>query len=97
MLDEEERELLKLIKHYEERAEKYEYEYQMNGMASQERAWMRNQRMANNLRLALNAKKLHDKLCSLHDKVLLLDTSEETDKLAERVRYIQDKIMEGEL
>ena len=92
----EKKELQKLIDHYQERAEYYEYEYQVNGMASQERAWMRNQRMADNLRAALNGKDTHAELTDLKLRVSALDTKD-PGKLVEQVKHLHEMMERGVL
>jgi len=91
----EEDELRKLIKHYDERAEYYEYEYQMNGIPSQERAWMRNQRMADALRKALNGKDDRDALNDLKLRILDIDT-QDLLKCGQQVMRLQKQIEDGE-
>lgn len=90
----EEDELRKLIKHYDERAEYYEYEYQMNGIPSQERAWMRNQRMADALRKALNGKDDRDSLNDLKLRVLDIET-QGLLKCCQQVERLQKQIRDG--
>ena len=84
-------ELRKLIDHYQERADKYEYEYQIDGMASQERAWMRNERMADALRMALNGSSVLDKYHDLRMRVMELD-ADDAGKLVRQVEYLQKRI-----
>ena len=90
----EEDELRKLIKHYDERAEYYEYEYQMNGIPSQERAWMRNQRMADALRKALNGKDDRDSLNDLKLRVMDIET-QDLLKCGQQVKRLQKQIEDG--
>lgn len=92
--EDERRELRKLIDHYQARADKYEYDYQLDGMASQERAWMRNERMADALRLALDGSSVLDRYHDLRWRVMELDTGD-VDALVKRVKYLQKRIMEG--
>ena len=92
--EDERRALRKLIDHYQERAEHYEYEYQVNGMPSQERAWMRNERMADALRAALDGKDRLDELHDLRFRILELDTGDQ-DKLVKQVEYLQKRIEGG--
>ncbi len=73
--DEERAELRKLIKRYDERAEHYKYEYMDSGNPSQERAWMRNERMADALRDALNGKSAKRELSDLRCRVMELACS----------------------
>ena len=87
-------ELRKLIDHYQERADKYEYEYQIDGMASQERAWMRNERMADALRMALNGSSVLDKYHDLRMRVMELD-ADDAGKLVRQVEYLQKRIEGG--
>ena len=87
--DSERAELRKLIARYDERAAHYEYEYQMNGIPSQERAWMRNQRMADSLRAALEGKDDRDALMEL-------DVKMDPFSLVMRVERLQKRISEGE-
>lgn len=83
-----ERELKRLIDHYDKRAEHYEYEYQDSGNPSQERAWMRNRRMADALAMALNAKGTRNALIDLRLAVMELDTTD-PDRLARQVKALQ--------
>ena len=92
--EDERRELRKLIDHYQQRADKYEYEYQLDGMPSQERAWMRNERMADALRLALDGSSVLDRYHDLRWRVMELDTGD-VDALVKQVDYLQKRIMEG--
>lgn len=92
--EDERRELRKLIDHYQARADKYEYEYQIDGTASQERAWRRNERMADALRLALDGSSVLDRYHDLRWRVMELDT-DDVDKLVKQVEYLQKRIMEG--
>jgi len=91
----ERKELRKLIDRYQERAEYYEYEYQMNGMPSQERAWMRNQRLADALRSALSGKDERHDLADLRIRVMELDTRDLL-KLQSQVKQLQ-RTIGGEL
>lgn len=93
--EDERRELRKLIDHYQERADKYEYEYQIDGMASQERAWMRNERMADALRMALNGSSVLDKYHDLRMRVMELD-ADDAERLAQQVRRLQKGIEGGD-
>lgn len=92
--DSERAELRKLIAHYDERASHYEYEYQMSGVPSQERAWMRNQRMADALRDALNGKDTKQALRDLEYDVLLVNVGD-PEKCVAAVRSLQTRINEG--
>lgn len=92
--EDERRELLKLIDHYQERADRYEYEYMVNGMASQERAWMRNERMADALRMALNGSSVLDKYHDLRFRILALDTGD-PNALVKQVEQLQKRIEGG--
>ena len=94
--DSERAELRKLIARYDERAAYYEYEYQMNGIPSQERAWMRNQRMADSLRAALEGKDDRDALMELKNRVMELDVKMDPFSLVMRVERLQKLISEGE-
>ena len=94
--DSERAELRKLIARYDERAAYYEYEYQMNGIPSQERAWMRNQRMADSLRAALEGKDDRDALMELKNRVMELDVKMDPFSLVMRVERLQKRISEGE-
>ena len=89
-------ELRRLIAHYDERASHYEYEYQMSGIPSQERAWMRNQRMADSLRAALEGKDDRDALMELKNRVMELDVKMDPFSLVMRVERLQKRISEGE-
>lgn len=86
-------ELRKLICKYRERAEYYEYEYQVNGIPSQEKAWMRNERMADALQAALNGKDTRDELADLRCAIMELDTSD-VEKLVSRVEYLKRRVSE---
>lgn len=86
-------ELRKLICKYRERAEYYEYEYQVNGIPSQERAWMRNERMADALQAALNGKDTRDELADLRCAIMELDTSD-VEKLVSQVEYLKRRVSE---
>lgn len=90
--EDERRELRKLIDHYQKRADKYEYEYQIDGMASQERAWMRNERMADALRLALNGSSVLDQYHDLRWRVMELDV-DDAERLVRQVKYLQERVM----
>lgn len=91
----EEDELRKLIRHYDERAEHYEFEYQVNGIPSQERARMRNRRMADALRAALRGKDDRGALIDLKLRVCGIDTDDQA-KCTEQVRRLQEQVREGE-
>lgn len=91
----EEDELRKLIKHYDERAAYYEYEYQVNGIQSQERAWMRNQRMADALRAALSGKDDRTTLIDLKLRVCGIET-DDAEKCVEQVRRLQKQVQDGD-
>lgn len=93
--EDERRELRKLIDRYQERADYYEYEYQVNGMASHERAWMRNERMADALRMALNGSSVLDKYHDLRMRVMELDAGDAA-RLAQQVERLQKTIGEGD-
>ena len=93
--EDERRELLKLIDHYQERADHYEYEYMVNGMASHERAWMRNERMADALRMALNGSSVLDKYHDLRMRVMELD-ADDAGRLVQQVERLQKRIREGD-
>ena len=93
--EDERRALRKLIDHYQERADYYEHEYQVNGMASHERAWMRNERMADALRMALNGSSLFDRYHDLRWRVMELD-ADDAGRLVEQVRRLQKMIGEGD-
>ena len=92
--EDERRELRKLIEHYEKRAEHYEYEYKVNGIPSQEKAWMRNERMADALRAALDGKDMLGELHDLRFRILALDTGD-PDALVKQVEYLQKRIEGG--
>lgn len=87
-------ELRRLIAHYDERASHYEYEYQMSGIPSQERAWMRNQRMADAMRDALNGKDVKQALSDLACSVMLVDVGD-PEKCVRGVTSLQKRIAEG--
>lgn len=91
--EDERRALRKLIDHYQERADYYEYEYQVNGMASHERAWMRNERMADALRAALDGKDRIDELYDLRLHVMNLDTGD-AESLIRQVEHLQKMVGE---
>lgn len=93
--DSERAELRKLIARYDERAAHYEYEYQINGIPSQERAWMRNQRMADSLRAALNGKDDRDALIDLKLRVCGIET-DDAEKCAEQVKRLQKQVQGGD-
>ena len=86
-------ELRKLIAHYDEKASYYEYEYQVNGIPSQERAWMRNQRMADALRDALNGKDTKHRLIDLEVALMQVDT-DDPEKCVRAVKWLQRGIGE---
>lgn len=92
--EEERKELRKLIDHYQAKADRYEYEYQLDGLPRQYQAWQRNERMAEALRNALNGKDTLGKYHDLRLKVLDLNTSE-PEKLIGQVKYLQKAITEG--
>lgn len=93
--EDERRELRKLIDHYQERADKYEHDYQIDGMASQERAWMRNERMADALRMALNGSSVLDKYHDLRMRVMELD-ADDAGRLVQQVERLQKRIEGGD-
>jgi hypothetical protein len=89
--DSERKELRKLINRYQERADRYEYEYQVDGNPSHERAWMRNQRLADALRTALSGKDDKYGLTDLRIRVMELDTRNLL-KLQSQVKALQKSI-----
>ena len=89
--DSERKELRKLIDRYQERADRYEFEYQVDGNPSQERAWMRNQRLADALRSALSGKDERHDLTDLRIRVMELDTRDLL-KLQSQVKQLQKTI-----
>lgn len=90
-------EIRKLIKHYDELAAKWEYEYQDNGKPSSQRAWERNEAMADALRAALGTQEDRRQLADIKVAVMELDVDGEPEELAQRVRSLQERVSEGRL
>lgn len=86
--------LIKLRDKYQEKADNYWHDYQIDGQASQLRAYERNERLADALTDAITGKDTKRKLSDLKSDVMMLDTSD-IDQLAKRVEYLQKRVMEG--
>ena len=88
-------EIERLIKHYDELAEKWQYEYMDSGKPSSQRAWERNEAMADALRAALSAQEDRRQLVSLKCYVMELDADDERGDLALAVKRLQKRVSEG--
>ena len=88
-------EIDKLIEHYDQLAEKWQYEYMDSGKPSSQRAWERNEAMAGALRVARGAQRGTRELVELKLDVLELDAGAED--LADRVRSLQRRVRDGEI
>lgn len=88
-------EIERLIKHYDELAEKWQYEYMDSGKPSSQRAWERNEAMADALRAALSAQEDRRQLVNLKCSVMELDTDDERGDLALAVKRLQKRVSEG--
>lgn len=88
-------EIDKLIEHYDQLSEKWAYEYQDSGKPSSQRAWERNEAMAEALRVARDAQRDAHELVNLKLDVLELDAGAED--LADRVRSLQRRVRDGEI
>ena len=86
--------LIKLRDKYQEKSDSYWHDYQIDGQASQLRAYERNERLADALTDAITGKDTKRKLSDLKSDVMMLDTSD-VDQLAKRVEYLQKRVMEG--
>lgn len=81
-------EIERLIEHYDELAEKWQYEYMDNGKPSSQRAWERNEAMADALRVALSAQEDRRRLTNLQCYVMELDADGEHGDLALAVKNL---------
>lgn len=88
-------EIKRLIKHYDELAEKWQYEYMDSGKPSSQRAWERNETMADALRAALSAQEDRRRLVNLQCYVMELDADDERGNLAIDVKCLQNRVSEG--
>ena len=88
-------EIERLIKHYDELAEKWQYEYMDSGKPSSQRAWERNEAMADALRAALSAQEDRRRLVNLQCYVMELDADDERGDLALAVKRLQKRVSEG--
>lgn len=88
-------EIERLIKHYDELAEKWQYEYMDSGKPSSQRAWERNEAMADALRVALSAQEDRRRLTNLQCYVMELDANGERRDLALAVKNLQKRVSEG--
>lgn len=88
-------EIKRLIKHYDELAEKWQYEYMDSGKPSSQRAWERNETMADALRVALSAQEDRRQLVNLKCSVMELDADDERGDLALAVKRLQKRVSEG--
>ena len=88
-------EIERLIKHYDELAEKWQYEYMDSGKPSSQRAWERNEVMADALRAALSAQEDRRQLVNLKCSVMELDADDERGDLALAVKRLQKRVSEG--
>lgn len=88
-------EIERLIKHYDELAEKWQYEYMDSGKPSSQRAWERNEAMADALRVALSAQEDRRRLVNLKCSVMELDADDERGDLALAVKRLQKRVSEG--
>ena len=88
-------EIKRLIKHYDELAEKWQYEYMDSGKPSSQRAWERNEAMADALRVVLSAQEDRRRLVNLQCHVMELDADDERWDLALAVKRLQKRVSEG--
>ena len=88
-------EIERLIKRYDELAEKWQYEYMDSGKPSSQRAWERNEAMADALRVALSAQEDRRQLVNLKYSVMELDADDERGDLALAVKRLQKRVSEG--
>ena len=88
-------EIEKLIEHYDQLAEKWAFEYQVNGKPSSQRAWERNEALSDALRVALSAQRDRRELTELKLDVLELDA--DAEDLADRARSLQRRVRDGEI
>lgn len=88
-------EIERLIKRYDELAEKWQYEYMDSGKPSSQRAWERNEAMADALRAALSAQEDRRQLVNLKCSVMELDADDERGDLALAVKRLQKRVSEG--
>ena len=88
-------EIESLIKRYDELAEKWQYEYMDSGKPSSQRAWERNEAMADALRVALSAQEDRRQLVNLKCSVMELDADDERGDLALAVKRLQKRVSEG--
>lgn len=88
-------EIKKLIDHYDELAAKWAYEYQDNGKPSSQRAWERNEAIADALRVALGAQEDRRQLTDL--KIAVMELDADGADIAERVKSLQRRVSEGRL
>ena len=91
----ENQQLIKLRDKYQEKADKYWHDYQIDGQASQLRAYERNERLADALTDAITGKSTKDKLFDLKCSVMELDTDGDTSSLLKRLKYLQKQIEDG--
>ena len=99
MVSEEERErqaLIKLRDKYQERADRYWHDYQIDGMRSQLTTYERNERMANALTDAINGKRTKARLADLRVQVASINTKD-PEQAIRTIEYIQKEINEGNL
>lgn len=81
--------LRKMADGYQEKADRYWADYQMDGTDRLKRAYDRNSDLAEALYAAADAKDLSERLSGLRNRVLSLDGMGD-------VRWLQERIEEGE-
>ena len=91
----ENQQLIKLRDKYQEKADKYWEDYQIDGQASQLRAYERNERLADALTDAITGKSTKNKLFDLKCSVMELDTGADIQTLLKRLKYLQKQIEDG--
>lgn len=81
--------LRKMADGYQEKADRYWADYQMDGTDRLKRAYDRNADLAEALYAAADARELNERLSGLRNRVLSLDGMGD-------VRWLQERIEEGE-
>lgn len=90
----ESQQLTKLRDKYQDKADQYWHDYQIDGQASQLRAWERNERLADALTDAINGKDTKNKLFDLKSAIMDIDT-EDVQSMTSRIKYLQKRITDG--
>ena len=88
-------EIERRIEHYDGLAAKWAYEYQDSGKPSSQRPWERNEALADALRVALSAQDDRRRLVNVKCAVMELDPDGEG--LADKVRWLQERVSAGML